>query len=1392
MKKRITSVLLALALCLTLLPTAALAADEHTSHCLCGKETHIDKCNGTAVTWEKWTDTAALPSKAGNYYLADDVTLSKEWVPVSGTKLCLNGHTIKYTGNLDRVISLEGSANLTLTDCKNNAGKICGGSYETVNMSTGCGLDMYGGTITDAGSYGGVYVDNGCTFNMYGGVITGNKGNGVHMVAGTFNMSGGTITKNGGGVHVNNDSKFLSTFNVNGAPTITNNGKDGTTTNVYLREGQTIYVTGKFTGEIGVTAADPSAETPIVRPNRIDYNKGTFISDDGKYGIDLEDDSGIVKLKEHNWKYTSDGSTITATCNDCGAKGGTLTLVPPTSLTYDGQEKKADVKPDADWSKNLPEGSGSFEYSPSNIDAGECTATYTYNDGTKTATATVMYTIAKATPKINWNGYPYGKSFTGSAIVPPTASEIQIHDDSNHALDLFDKTSFKWCTADKTPLEGNPIDAGDYIIVATIAATGNTYAVTIEKELTVGQKENLGSYGTKVSVDVPMSPSATEQEFDVYLADELTKQGIHHGGSLEPNTSYNGISFPTSHPYFNSGSWKDGKVIIKTNPTIGMGTGGTIDITANMTSRNYKVIPIQITLTMQPKPTVNDITVTMDGWTYGGTASELQVSGLPTGVELTDSNVTVTYTNTKDGTTSSDRPTDAGDYTVTVSYETDTEIHSSQAVAFTIEPKALTEGDLEFTTESAFTKTYDGDASCNTATVRIKDGVKVKDGDTLPEVSGVYAYNSANVSDANQVTFTSEKRESPNYILPAGLTVTHSASITKADQAALTVTSIDAVYGTDLTLTVTGGTGDGAVTYTVDDGTGAATVSGETLHPVKAGTVTVTATKSGGGNYNDVTSAPAEVTISKADPTVPSNLTGMLNQTLSTVKLPDGWAWDAPNTVMDILGKQAFKASYAESTNYNGKTGADVTVTVTDKEPVEISVTYENKTYDGKAIAPAGALTVTGDKVPVNELEVLYESTDGKGYTSTEAPKNAGTYEVTYKVADSNENYTGSVTRVFTISPKEVTVAPANKTMTKGSAIPTFELTCKDLVAGDTLKPSPTPVFSCFEKNGTTPVSTSTAAGTYTITWTNMDGTTFGNGNYTVTPSATGTLTISNRPSSGGGGGGGGASVPTYPVSSSNASASAVVGGSVSISTKNATAGSTVTVTVSPEAGYRLEKLTVVDKNGKEIPVTLKDGKYTFTMPASQVDIKPVFEKIPAETAEPTFPDVPSSAYYAEPVKWAAEKGITSGTKDGGFAPGNTCTRAQIVTFLWRAAGSPEPQTAETGMTDVSPAAYYAKAVAWAIENGITVGRSDGSFNPNSTCTRANGVTFLYRAAKAAASGNDAGFSDVAADAYYAAAVQWALENGITNGQSNGLFGPNGGCTRAQIVTFLYRMYVKA
>ena len=162
--------------------------------------------------------------------------------------------------------------------------------------------------------------------------------------------------------------------------------------------------------------------------------------------------------------------------------------------------------------------------------------------------------------------------------------------------------------------------------------------------------------------------------------------------------------------------------------------------------------------------------------------------------------------------------------------------------------------------------------------------------------------------------------------------------------------------------------------------------------------------------------------------------------------------------------------------------------------------------------------------------------------------------------------------------------------------------------------------------------------------------------------------------------------------------------------------------------------------------------------------------------------------YYREAVEWAVEKGITSGVGNGLFAPNQPCTRAQIVTFLWRAAGSPEPKAASS-FADVAAGSYYAKAVAWAVENGITSGTGDGKFSPDATCTRAQAVTFLYRASGAPAVNGNAAFSDVATNAYYAAAVKWAEKNGITGGIGGGLFGSDNDCTRAQIVTFLYRNY---
>ena len=283
--------------------------------------------------------------------------------------------------------------------------------------------------------------------------------------------------------------------------------------------------------------------------------------------------------------------------------------------------------------------------------------------------------------------------------------------------------------------------------------------------------------------------------------------------------------------------------------------------------------------------------------------------------------------------------------------------------------------------------------------------------------------------------------------------------------------------------------------------------------------------------------------------------------------------------------------------------------------------------------------------------------------------------------------------------------------------------------------------------------------------------------NYYVSSTANGVWTVSySAPSSGGGSS---SSSRRYDVS-----APSVKHGDVTVSPKSASKGDTVTITVKPDSGYELDTLTVKDASGSKIKVKDKgDGKFTFTMPASKVTVSAEFAEI--ETLD--FADVPTDAYYYEAVKWAAKKGITGGIGNGLFGPNQPCTRAQIVTFLWRAAGSPEPK-AMSSFSDVSADSYYAKAVAWAVENGITTGTGDGKFSPDATCTRAQSVTFLFRAIGKLVD-SKAEFSDVLTNSYYANAVAWAVENGVTNGIGDGLFGPDNSCTRAQIVTFLYRAY---
>ena len=276
------------------------------------------------------------------------------------------------------------------------------------------------------------------------------------------------------------------------------------------------------------------------------------------------------------------------------------------------------------------------------------------------------------------------------------------------------------------------------------------------------------------------------------------------------------------------------------------------------------------------------------------------------------------------------------------------------------------------------------------------------------------------------------------------------------------------------------------------------------------------------------------------------------------------------------------------------------------------------------------------------------------------------------------------------------------------------------------------------------------------------------------------------KPSSGGGSssGGfssGGSSSPNYPVTTPGKTEN----GTVTVSPRSAEKGDTVTITVKPDSGYQLDDLTVTDKNGNELKLTDKgNGKYTFTMPAGKVEINTAFVK---EVETSPFSDVSASNYYYEAVKWAQEKGITGGIGNGLFGSNQPCTRGQIVTFLWRAAGSPVVNYA-MNMTDVAEDAYYGEAVRWALSEGITTGTGDGKFSPDATCNRAQSVTFLFRAIGKIVD-SKAEFGDVLTDSYYANAVAWAVENGITNGIGDGLFGPDNSCTRAQIVTFLFRAY---
>ena len=487
-------------------------------------------------------------------------------------------------------------------------------------------------------------------------------------------------------------------------------------------------------------------------------------------------------------------------------------------------------------------------------------------------------------------------------------------------------------------------------------------------------------------------------------------------------------------------------------------------------------------------------------------------------------------------------------------------------------------------------------------------------------------------------------------------------------------------------------------------------------------------------------------------------------------KLGDGnWQTDTTFTGLTAKTRYAFSQRLAATDTAFASEPSQATLTTADKDTVTFTLPAADQSfaYDkaGKTPGMASA-SVSGIT-----LEVRYIGTNGTAYDSAEAPVNAGTYQAVYKVPDNNPAYQGTSDPVtFTIGKRAITVKADDKSMTVGGTLPEFTVSYGNFADGDGAETVfATPATATTTADGKTTGSFEIAVTAPTLTGEAAK-------NYEIAAPEKGVLTVSQRSYSGGG-----SSSPSYPVTTPDKTEN----GTVTVSPRSAEKGDSVTITVKPDSGYQLDDLTVTDKNGKELKLADKgNGKYTFTMPAGKVEISAAFVE---EVEVSPFSDVSTSAYYYEAVKWAQKKGITGGIGNGLFGPNQPCTRAQIVTFLWRAAGSPEPKSMNN-FSDVSADSYYAKAVAWAVENGITTGTGDGRFSPDATCTRAQSVTFLFRAIGKLVD-SKAEFSDVLTDSYYANAVAWAVENGVTNGIGDGLFGPNNSCTRAQIVTFLFRAY---
>ena len=1374
MKKRLLSVLLVMSLCLSLLPTTVWALD--------GDE---ERGDDSVVMLTHESETA--------YY--DSFTEALVDASDGDTITLLENYTISMNGAypIDVAITLDlAGYDLTICDDDNNSIKYPLEVSKDLTVLNGTiigGLIVTGGTVTvsggDVGVKGPINITNNASVTISGStraVESTSKAN--VTLYGSTEVDGETSEEasfNDNTYYVDNEvAKKLSTEQVGQAPTkeaITLTEPEQVDGYVipYGYAGMTVSIAMEVSFRDTVSEDNPVTVTYYVDGKEF-FTETWESEQEAEEFIYLDDIFAVcpvgirtacVKLTYQGTSLTS--KTYTATVVKSGTRisantwrggnpettfdyGETFTVsvsVEPTGMsTYSAETEPAENYVvvcengrEISERKVYDEYGVNFTVDTQDLGAGEHTLTVNYVGCNEmdSATNTVDVTVEKSgLSVVSSADYTYNKSFTGKPIPNPTAAQLTILNSSTQervdSASVYDKIEFEWYAATKTydnrigeylygkisdtPIDGTPIDAGDYILDVNFPETDNYCSSSSNINLTVNKTQDLGA-GQSVICPVDVKLSSDEEIYTVVLADCL--KNVRSGGDLAVNQY--GIHFENSR-FVKSAVVVNGELNITLYSLAEVKQPGQVgSITVGLSSRNYNQIPMELNLMAQGEP----LDVTMSSWTYGETESGPEAV-LPEGV----TSLTITYAKA-DGTLLNEKPSDAGEYIVTVSCSKDGVIYSGTA-SFEIEPAPLT-ADMVALEQNQLTFLPNADYS---------SGVEQTQGVTV-------TWKDQPLADANYTLTGNTATDAGTYTL----TVAGTGNFTGTVEKTWTVAPLpvgfdldgdirkdyDGTDAADVSISDWHVEGSSApTTFQLPDNLYTVTGAYDSAEAGEGKTVQFTVTLNENYAFSDGSRSKA---FSSADfpgvtaainkeqkPVNPYNpgsvwLQAGLDQMgyltldyfrkinanlpadaeITAVQLNEG----SVSGVIDHLSVLDGMVSYDIAHNAPAGSKVNCTVTISSRN---CDYLYTVSFYPEEQLVPRGRPTLSRDTLTYGEklgdITIsgnLWDSEknpiDGRfSWDYPEATPEVGSYTTNWTFTSYDDAYLPFIDGTVTITVNKITL----------DSTPKFTLIS---TSGKTLADAGLAAASDWPEGTLTwdlPLETTVAANTaYGWTFTPAD-----TAHYET---ATGTILLYSVSGGGGSGGGGGGGRPSTPA-----------------------APSTPTTPTTPD--------------------------------------------VPSATEQP-FADVAPEDWFYDAVTWAKGAGITGGVSQDRFGSGDPCTRGQIVTFLWRAAGSPAPK-GQADMNDVPADAYYSTAVAWAVENGIASGTGENLFSPDAPCTRAQAVTFLWRAAGSPAAQGGADFHDVTDGDYFAQAVAWANEHDITDGVGGGLFGSMDSCTRSQIVTFLF------